>query len=259
MSVAMLTKFPHQTQSDVEQLVRLASAGLVQMFDPQRQLFCARMVSTPQGMVAEDISHRYTMMTLMGLHRMECAGQQSPIAIEPAFEALMRDSSWINSAGDMGLLLWLCSLVAPHRIPEFLQKHNLKMTADTLTDGREHRTMELSWLLSGLSHAAVAVPQQRELLLPFANEIYSRILGNRGAQGVFGHQAQSGGIIGMLRGRVGSFADQVYPIYAFSWASLAFELPNALQYATDCAASICRLQGTLGQWWWHYDSWCRRH
>ena len=254
MSVQMLTRPTHQTQDAVNALVKSAADGLVQMLDPERQLFCSRMLRTPSSMVRDGISYRYTMMTLMGFHRLEAAGQNSPIAIEPVLSRLMKDGTWIDNAGDMGLLLWTCALVAPNRIPELMAKHDLKTAVDTLPDGREHRTMELSWVLSGLAHAALALPSERQRIRPLANEVYKRILGNRGTHGVFGHQAQTGGLSGLFRGRLGSFADQVYPIYAFSWASLAFEFPNALQHAADCAASICRHQGARGQWWWHYDS-----
>ena len=31
-------------------------------------------------------------------------------------------------------------------------------------------------------------------------------------------------------------------------------MKEASQNAMQCASAICRLQGPLGQWWWHYDS-----
>jgi hypothetical protein len=53
---------------------------------------------------------------------------------------------------------------------------------------------------------------------------------------------------------LGSFADQVYPIYALARFAQAYRSPEALETARECAQTICRLQGPLGQWWWHYDS-----
>jgi hypothetical protein len=165
MSTQLLSKSAHQTREDVQELLASSAAGLVQMFDPQRQLFCTKMIRTEHGMVQEGISPRYTMITLMGLHRLEQAGQPSPIAISPSFETLFNDSSWINNAGDLGLLLWLCSLVAPDRIFEFFTRHDLNAALEKFADAREHRTMELSWILSGLAHAAHAEKELREKLL----------------------------------------------------------------------------------------------
>jgi hypothetical protein len=53
---------------------------------------------------------------------------------------------------------------------------------------------------------------------------------------------------------LGSFADQVYPIYAFAWASRVFGFGEALKTSVACADAVCRAQGSLGQWWWHYDA-----
>jgi hypothetical protein len=61
-------------------------------------------------------------------------------------------------------------------------------------------------------------------------------------------------LAGLMRRRIGCFADQVYPIYALAKFSQAFGSDKALRVSSECAAAICRLQGPLGQWWWHYDA-----
>src|SRR5262249_50074264 len=70
----------------------------------------------------------------------------------------------------------------------------------------------------------------------------------------FGHLARRGTVTGLFRGAVGSFADQVYPIYAFSKCSIAFGNESARNAAIECASAIGKAQGPLGQWWWHYDA-----
>jgi hypothetical protein len=212
------------------------------------------MVHTESGMKAEGISHRYSLITLMGLHKFARAGGPAPIGMDAALGALVPETSWVESAGDLGLLLWLCGLAAPERIEQLIATHNLTGALDRFPDVRERKTMELSWILAGLAHAALARPELSGKLTPLARSIFAIIEGNRGAQGVFGHQAQQGGIKGMVRGSLGSFADQVYPIYAFAWASRAFGWNEALLHSLACADAICKAQGALGQWWWHYDA-----
>lgn len=56
------------------------------------------------------------------------------------------------------------------------------------------------------------------------------------------------------RRHVGTFADQIYGIQAFSFATLVLSEANYRQRAEQCAARITDLQGDLGQWWWHYDA-----
>jgi hypothetical protein len=254
MPTQLLAKSVHQTREDLQELLESAAAGLVQMFDAKKQLFCTKMIRTAHGLVQEGISHRYTLITLMGLHRLELAGQPSPIAIAPSFDMLLGDPAWVNNAGDLGLLLWLCALVAPERIFEFFTRHDLNSAIEKFADARERRTMELSWILSGLAHAVHAKPELRDKLNPLASKLYAIIKANRGSCAVFGHQADYGGLTGRLRGRLGSFADQVYPIYAFAWAHRAFGFGEALKTSVACAEAICAAQGTLGQWWWHYDA-----
>ena len=61
-----------------------------------------------------------------------------------------------------------------------------------------------------------------------------------------------------FRNRMGSFADQVYPAYAFALHSRAFGIAEARDTALACCRTLCDLQGPLGQWWWHYDASCGR-
>ena len=298
MTTQLLARTAHQTQHDVRALLSSAATGLLPMFDQHANIFCAKFIRGQHGMVQEGVSHRYTLITLMGLYRLEQSGQTSPIAIRPVLQALLHGSAllnisstkptslnstlshdvsldtnlpsndfpadagpsaaWIASAGDLGLLLWLCALVSPEQLDDFFASHDLTAALAHFPDARDRRTMELSWILSGLAHAAYSRQDLRDRLAPLAGRLAGILQGNRGVGGAFGHQAATpglgGGVKGMLRGRLGSFADQVYPIYAFAWAHRAFGFASALDIANACAANICRAQGALGQWWWHYDA-----
>src|SRR5271168_2611807 len=90
------------------------------MFDQERQLFCYSLKKTTQGMAQEGISPRYTMMTLMGLHRLEEAGGVSPIEIDidRVLQGMLAKLDWIEDIGDLGVLLWTCAQIAPDRLAE---------------------------------------------------------------------------------------------------------------------------------------------
>jgi hypothetical protein len=238
----------------VRSLKNLAVKGLVPMFDPAEQLFCFKLKRAESGLIQEGISQRYSAITLMGLHRLEQSGASSPIDIQKVFNPLLADTAWIDNIGDFGLLLWLCALIAPDRLDEIDRKFELKNSLNRFRDARYGRTMELSWFLAGLSHQAIARPDKMTATKDLASEIYRKIRKNQGEQGFFGHQASNEGITGVMRGDIGSFADQVYPIYAFSKFALAYGDDRAAKRALDCALNLCEAQGSLGQWWWHYDS-----
>jgi hypothetical protein len=231
-----------------------AIRGLEPMFDPEKRLFCYRLRQTPQGLVREGISQRYTIMTLLGLLRAESAGFQSAFDIPATLDRLLGDTAWLDNLGDLGLLLWLCALSSQEHLTRFLAMFDLERALGRYPDARGRFTMELSWFLSGLAHASGTGLPQRSTLARLANETYQLLRANQGAHGIFGHLGKWSSLAGIIRGRVGSFADQVYPIYAMAHFAQVYERKEAQRNALDCASAICRLQGSLGQWWWHYDS-----
>jgi hypothetical protein len=238
----------------VDRFLRLAVQGLVPMFDQHKQLFCSKLKKTEQGMVQEGLSHRYTMMTLMGLHRFEQSGMDSPFDLDAILKPLLSDLSWIDNLGDLGVLLWLCGTVCPERFALLESRLQLDTALSRFRGGKQGATMELAWYLTGLSYCALAHPQNRKRLEPVAFETYRRLTQNQGGRGFFGHQSTFSSLVGMVRGRIGSFADQVYPLYGMAQFSKAFQHEESAIRALKCATGICEEQGPNGQWWWHYDS-----
>lgn len=237
-----------------EDWLDLACRGLAPMYDPQTGLFCFKAKRASNGLVREGQSPRYSAITLLGLHRLEEAGGQAPVEIMPVLDTLLSNRNWVDNVGDLGLLLWLCAEVAPEKM-EFLDRRlRASEVQGSYSDLAHGRTMELAWLLTGLCHWALACPGQMRRLQPLATHIYIRLTNNQGKYGIFSHAARNGSLAGKFRGWIGSFADQVYPIYAMSRFAEAYEDSEARARALLCARAICDAQGDKGQWWWHYDS-----
>ena len=245
---------PIDVQKNIQRLKTLAVNGLPPMFDPEHQLFCHKLKKTADGLVREGLSRRYTMITLMGLHRLEESGESSPIAIQPVLANLLADTKWVDNIGDLGLLLWTCALIAPDRLSEVARRLDAKNALNHFRDARQGRTMELAWFLAGLSHGLLACPQELPELKESAFATYSLIKRNQGEQGTFRHVARTRSVFDKLRSGIGTFADQVYPIYAMTRFWQATQFDQAKESALDCALAICEAQGSLGQWWWHYDA-----
>ena len=232
----------------------LAVAGLLPMFDVTSQLFCDRMELGRSGLVRKGLSRRYTITALLGLHRAKAAGLNSPVDVKAVLDGLLQNTNWIGNLGDLGLLLWLCALDRPEALEEICSRLDIQGALTRFPEGREGSTSELAWFLSGLAHAALALSPNRPKLTDLAVKTYESLSNNQGDHGIFGHLAVKKTLAGVLRGRIGSFADQVYPIYALTRFAQAYEVDAALQVARKCAEAICKVQGPLGQWWWHYDA-----
>jgi hypothetical protein len=236
------------------ELCDLAAAGLVEMLDPKSGIFCDTYQRTEQGMSRERLSPRYTMMTLLGLHSYELSGRRSPVAIAPVFEALLVNASWIDCAGDVGLLLWTCAELAPERLPEVYRKFGAQDALTRFSDGQRGCTMEVAWYLTGLAYCYLAGHGDLPGLAAQVDAARNILERNCGASGVYGHLSRGKSLNGSIRGRIGSFADQVYPTIAFSRLSQALGDEKARQMALRTAKKMCELQAPLGEWCWHYDS-----
>ena len=241
------------SETRVAQLEKSAIRGLQAMYDAEQGLFCHRLKQTPSGNIKEGISQRYTVMTLLGLLRAEAAGYRSPVDIYTTIDALYRNTEWVDNIGDLGLLLWLSS-VSSRKLDSFYVTFDLENALRKYSDARKRLTMELAWFLTGLTYASRAEQKQRPYLEPLARQAYTLLQSNQGQDGLFGHMAKWKSLAGAVRGHVGSFADQVYPILAMAHFGEVFGVKEALQNSLQCSNAICRLQGSLGQWWWHYDS-----
>ena len=239
---------------DLSELTALAARGLVQMFDPATNLFCARLVRTPNGLVRQDQSPRYTMMTLLGLREREKSGKQIPFDSQAIYRSFVRDTSWIKGVGDFGLLLWLTAEFDQDNLNALFEKFDPKHALSQFEDGQKRSTTELAWFLAGLSHAAQTSNSHASKLTDLAVQTFRLTQNNQRDSGFFGHLGTFNSMPGLVRGRIGSFADQVYPIYSFSKFAQAFHVDQALGSALKCARAICDAQGDLGQWWWLYDS-----
>ena len=106
----MKSSIEHSMQSaDCQRLIRslsaLAANGLLPMYDSENRLFCFRRKRTATGLIREGVSPRYTVIALMGLHRLEQTGVTSPIEIKPALEVLLADTRWVNNLGDLKQLV----------------------------------------------------------------------------------------------------------------------------------------------------------
>ena len=240
-------------QMSVQHLVERAVRGLPQMFDSRAGMFCYKLKQTAGGLVQEGISPRYTAMTLMGLHRLEQKGVPSPVDVEPVLERLLANMDWVDNIGDLGVLLWLVAQVAPNRLGELDSRFQISTALSRFADARGGVTMHLAWFLTGLSYYSQA-SDSPEKIRDVACETYNLLIQNQGKNGYFGHMATHGSLKGSVRGWIGSFADQVYPIYGLTQFFQAFGDNSALGRARECALAICEAQGPLGQWWWHYDS-----
>ena len=134
----------------MNRLTKLASRGLVPMFNSQKQVFCYALKKVDGKVVFEGISERYTLMCLLGFDRLEKSGHASPIPIAPALESLLTNFAWIDNVGDLGLVLWMCALLAPDRLLRVASELDLKSALTRFAYSSKNVTVHLGWFITRL-------------------------------------------------------------------------------------------------------------
>jgi hypothetical protein len=241
----ILKKRLHSVENDdlVAQLRSLSFKALRRMYRPETGLFCFSMRRTAKGIVPEGASRRYTAIVIIGLAGEEEHEVSSVLygqSLGGLCERIATDVHTVTNLGDVALTLWAASAVGPTHRGKILSRLTELLPAE-----RVYPTVEVAWALTALCKNREADAG------PLAARLAERLIaGFNPKTGVFPH------VLGKnsgFRSHVSCFADMVYPIQALAAYHKFAGDKKALDVAIQCAGKICELQGSAGQWWWHYD------
>lgn len=226
----------------LDHLRALAFAGLPRMYRPEEKRFVFRLRRTPDGVVSEGTSRRYTAITLIGLAEEDEASSSRVLAGQGRREvaaSLLAELPQVDNLGDVALALWAAQAVGVAD-----RRAGWDRLAALRPDEGQRFTVEVAWALAALTIDAET--PHRDL----RDRIARRLLAAQGAEStLFPHVLDGRG----LRAHVSCFADLVYPVHALSWYARATGDRAALDAAARCARHFCDVMGPAGQWWWHYD------
>ncbi len=234
-------------------LLELSVRGLEDMYLPAKYEFAMKKKKVDGKVILEGENLRYTLINLLGLHKAENHDLNSSLNLKEIVKFHLGKVDKYDGVGEVGLLLWATSLISPEEITTMLSKVNFNSIFENFNDAKLGQTMELSWLLTGLLLASTFDQNFKKTIGNLPTEVYNTIRKNYGGVGIFRHEAKKS-LNGKVRGKIGSFADQVYSIYAFSLFSQQMQNEEALIIAKECAQTMCNHQGEDGQWMWHYNA-----
>jgi hypothetical protein len=192
-----------------------------------------------------------TCICLVSIDRAEI--KPSEIGFNPTqtFNALLKLAQSKPYPGGIGLIIWANAVWEMKSLAELQPQlsipfENLTAYLTSLT------TMETAWLVSGLlheyqRHPAAKTKEYLDIALDTLLNRYqttSHLMVHAAANAPWSHR---------LRRWVANFADQIYSVQAFAFAAIAGGNDSAKQTAESLAKQLTKLQGELGQWWWHYN------
>ena len=241
------------SQLDIPALNSLALRSLVSLFDEKEMLFSRRVTLTENGFVRDRTSRKRTIIALLGLQRLAETGGAPPIDVTSIRNIILGDTTWVRSVEDLGLLTWFTAECVPERLGKLLNELDFSKALNTYSDGRQARTRGLAWFLAGIAHAQLTCPGTLQDLTDVAVDTYHLLRDNQSEGGIFGHAMFPRLLQQTFCNRFGTFADQIYAIYALTTFGRAFQIEEPLESALGCANAVRALQGQMGQWWFLYD------
>ena len=122
---------------DIPALNALALRSLVSLFEEKEKLFSRCITLTKHGFHREGTSRRRTIIALLGLQRLAESGGGAPVDVTSIRDAVLDDTSWVRSVGDVGLLTWFTAECEPERLGILLNELDFGRRLDTYSDGRE--------------------------------------------------------------------------------------------------------------------------
>jgi hypothetical protein len=241
------------SQPDIPALNALAMRSLALLFQEKKKLFSRRLTVTEEGLCQEESSPKRTIIALLGLQRAAESGVVPPFDVTSIRDVVLRDTSWVRSVGDLGLLTWFTAECFPGRLGILFNEFDFGKALEAYSDGRQACTMGLSWFLTGIARARLACDGAVPDLTDMAVDTFHLLQDNQGESGIFGHAKFSRLLSQAFWNRFGTFADQIYAIYALTTFARAFQIEEPLASALACANSVRSLQGEEGQWWFLYN------
>jgi len=200
------------------------------------------------GYTISGVSVRYAAISQIGIMQWLRYCPKDKSYLPDLWPRMLACVDGINHIGDFALLLWAAAESGRDDCSKFAG-----MLVQHWPDGQQTcNAVELGWIVQSLvrlsevaglnSDVGEVLKAARKKLLALYNPS-SRLFARHNRHG----------LTELLSRRVACFADQVYPIVALANYGRNFNDTESIDAAVAAADIICRLQGPMGQWWWHYD------
>ena len=238
---------------DLGTLTQVAIEGLTSMYNRDANMFCARKVRNGVDIKNEGLSYWETLNALIGLNEAHQYDIPIPFNLEEVTKYHVERARDIDDPRHLGAYLWLAARSMPESLSSLYEKIVLSDALDRFNENREGRTIDLCFLLIGLSEIRLSDGDEPVYLDELAYMTRQLLFVCYGGFGIFRamhHLKQTP----KKWVKYGRFTDQAFAIYAFMRYAQAFDDDQCLKIASECAQHLAENQGELGQWWDLYDA-----
>jgi hypothetical protein len=193
-----------------------------------------------------------TAISLIGLSRASVGPGRIGIDVARTLDALIAHAASRQCRGALGLLFWANRVTDGPKPAVVLARCGWSLD-DVAVWTEPLSTMEVAWLLAGLAHELACAPSDalQRAFRATRTALLDRFLT---PTRTFVHATTRARPHRRVRRWVANFADQIYSIQALVLASMLENDGASLEVAALAAEQLVALQGSMGQWWWHYNA-----
>jgi len=223
--------------SDPASLISFALESLPTMIGEDSTIFCD---VRDKGGQQSELSLRYTLICLIGLHRASTEGFDVPFDLETMAAKALNEP--METLADTGLALWVSALFDPDSGRGFVDPARSQWKS-------ERTGMHAGLGLTGIVELAKATDDDEiaDIAATFRDDVIDQYGGS--PSGIFYHTQASG-----PRRTKPNFATQVYLMVGLAKESMLSGNQAALDAAERCAQALAELQRDDGGWPWIYDT-----
>lgn len=235
----------------IDSLCKTAKAGLYRFYEETSEELPYTATITPDNeWTSSGFSIRYAAISQIGIAEWLKTHPEDRAHLPNLWPKIIDNYHNITDIGDLALVLW--AAVAN-------KADNCELLARTLSTSWQSQAnlcnaVELGWIIQACTLALSEQGHLKPHIGPVLNQAKTNLVSLfRPQQNLFQRHNRTG-LAEIISRRIACFADQVYPILAMSTYGLLFNDKQSIEIAAIATEKICRLQGPLGQWWWHYDT-----
>jgi len=196
------------------------------------------------------VSLRYAAISQIGISQWIRYHPKDKTTLPILWPKIADNHDKITHIGDFALALWAGVTSEADNCDIFARALSLGWQAQADLCN----AVELAWIVQACVLALLEHNDLKSCLEPLLREAKNRLVSLFKPQHNLFRRHNRTGLKEVIGKRVACFADQVYPIIALSTYGRCFDDKHSTELAARAAEQICRLQGHLGQWWWHYDT-----
>lgn len=233
----------------IETLCHTAKVGLLEYYKSDGALPYTTGLDDQGRWSLKGESIRYAAISQIGIAKWIKSHPQDSECLPGLWPRISAGFETITHIGDMALSVWAGVDSQANDVDKFV-KALVKLW---LEQAGICNAVELGWVVQACTRLSCEKGDLSPEIEKVLKGAHGQLADLFNSQSSLFQRHNRGSMRQAVSRRVACFADQVYPIVAMSNYGMVFNDQRSIEMASSAVDQICKYQGQLGQWQWHYD------